>query len=104
MQEEAELLARLPHEKVRMLRVLEDPEGSLKRLVDALDHYHELTIVPYWPRCSRTHLEADVLRRGQALLLGGAETFFCDEALNLYRELGNDRGVSRALARLAGRR
>ena len=39
MQEEAELLGRLPHEKVRMLMVLEDPEGSLKRLVEALDRY-----------------------------------------------------------------
>jgi hypothetical protein len=58
-----------------MLRVLEDPEGSLKRLVDALDRYHELAIVPYWPRI-REHLEADVLRRGQALVLGGAEAFF----------------------------
>jgi DNA-binding transcriptional ArsR family regulator len=75
MQEEAELLGRLPHEKVRLLRVLEDPEGSLKRLVDALDRYHELTIVPFWPRI-REHLEADVLRRGQALVLGGAQTFF----------------------------
>ena len=75
MQEEAELLGRLPHEKVRMLGVLEDTEGSLKRLVDALDRYHELAIVPYWPRICE-HLEADVLRRGQALVLGGAEAFF----------------------------
>jgi DNA-binding CsgD family transcriptional regulator len=75
MREEAELLGRLPHEKVRMLGVLEDPEGSLKQLVDALDRYHELAIDPYWPRI-REHLEADVLRRGQALVLGGAETFF----------------------------
>src|SRR5215203_6850770 len=75
MQEEAELLGRPPHEKVRMLGVLEDPEGSLKRLVDALDRYHELAIVPYWPRI-REHLEADVLRRGQALVLGGAGAFF----------------------------
>src|SRR5215213_6131086 len=75
MQKEAELLGRLPHEKVRMLRVLEDPEGSLKRLVSALDRYHELAIVTYWPRI-REHLEADVLRRRQALVLGGAEAFF----------------------------
>jgi hypothetical protein len=75
MQEQAELLGRRPHEKVRMLRVLEDTEGTLKRLVDALDRYHELVIVPYWPRI-REHLEADVLRRGQALVLGGAEAFF----------------------------
>ena len=75
MQEQAELLGRRPHEKVRMLRVLEDTEGSLKRLVAALDHYYELVIVPYWSRI-REHLEADVLRRGQALVLGGAEAFF----------------------------
>jgi hypothetical protein len=75
MQGEAKLLSRLPHEKVRMQRVLDDPEGSLKRLVAALDRYHELAIGPYWPRI-REHLEADVLRRGQALVLGGAEAFF----------------------------
>jgi hypothetical protein len=68
MQKEAELLGRLPHKKVRMLRVLEDPEGSLKRLVSALDRYHELAIVPYWPRI-REHLEADVLKLGEALVL-----------------------------------
>ena len=75
MQGEAKVLSRLPHEKVRMQRVLDDPEGSLKRLVAALDRYHELAIGPYWPRI-REHLEADVLRRGQALVLGGAEAFF----------------------------
>jgi len=75
MQKEAELLGRLPHKKVRMLRVLEDPEGSLKRLVSALDRYHELAIVPYWPRI-REHLEADVLKLGEALVLSGAEMFF----------------------------
>jgi hypothetical protein len=58
-----------------MLRVLEHPVGSLKRLVDALDRYHELAIAPYWPRI-REHLEADVLRRERALVLGGAEAFF----------------------------
>jgi hypothetical protein len=72
---EAELLSRLPHEKVLMLRIREDPEGSLKRLVSALDRYHELAIVAYWPRI-REHLEADVLKRGEALVLSGAEMFF----------------------------
>jgi hypothetical protein len=62
MQGEAKVLSRLPHEKVRMQRVLDDPEGFLKRLVAALDRYHELAIGPYWPRI-REYLEADVLRR-----------------------------------------
>lgn len=72
VQEQSELLSRLPHEKERMLGVQEDPEGSLKKLVDALDRYHELAISPYWFRI-KEHLEGDVLRRGQALALGGAE-------------------------------
>jgi len=88
MRKEAELLGRLPQEKVRMLRVLEDPEGSLKQLVDALDRYHELAIDPYWPRI-RELLEADVLRRGQALVLGGAEAFFS----GLDRRVGYHEGV-----------
>jgi hypothetical protein len=53
MQEE-ELLGRLLHEKVRMLRVLEDPEGSLKWLVSALDRYHELAIAPLLVQDPRT--------------------------------------------------
>ena len=75
MRDEAELLDRLPREKERMLGVMADPESSLKRLVDALDRYHELAIAPYWPRIGE-HLEGDVLGRGRALALGGAETFF----------------------------
>lgn len=72
MREENDLLNQCPSEKERMLRVLEDPEGSLKRLVDALDRYHDLAIAPYWPRI-RGLLDGDTLRRGQALALGGAE-------------------------------
>jgi len=75
MQDQKELLDRLPHERERMLRVQEDPEGSLKRLLDALDRYHELAIAPYWPRI-RERLEGDMLRRGQALALGGAGMLF----------------------------
>ena len=63
----------LPPEKERLLGIyLEDPEGSLKRLVDTLLRYHELAISPYWPRM-REHLEGDTIRRGQALALGGVE-------------------------------
>lgn len=51
---------------------LGDPERSLKKLVDALRRYHELAVSPYWPRI-REHVEADTLRRGQALALGGVE-------------------------------
>lgn len=90
MRDEAELLDRLPCEKERMLTVMADPEGSLKRLVDALDRYHELAVAPYWTRI-REHLEGDVLGRGQALALGGAETFFS----NLDPSVGYGGGVLR---------
>jgi len=79
--EEVETLVRvekrlfgLPPEKERMLEIyLNDPEGSLKRLVDALRRYHDLAIAPYWPRM-RELLEGDTIKRGQALALGGVET------------------------------
>ena len=63
----------LPPEKERMLEIfLDDPEGSLKRLVDTLRRYHDLAILPYLPRM-REHLEGDTIRRGQALAFGGVE-------------------------------
>ena len=63
----------LSPEKERMLGIyLKDPEGSLRRLVDTLNRYHELAVSPYWPRMSE-HLEGDTIRRGQALALGGVE-------------------------------
>lgn len=78
--EEVELLVRVEKESFGLLleqeqmlvTYLKDPEGSLKRLVDALQRYHDLAIVPYWPRM-REHLEGDTLKRGQALALGGVE-------------------------------
>lgn len=73
MQEESTLLERFLSEKKRLLRVSEDPEGALRRLVDALGRYHELTIAPYWPRI-RELLDTDTLRRGQVLALGGPQT------------------------------
>ena len=86
VQDQKELLDRLPHEKERMMRVQEDPEGSLKRLVDALDRYHELAIAPYWSRI-RERLEGDMLRRGQALALGGAGMLFSGlDPSVIYRE------------------
>src|SRR5215207_11539739 len=64
----------LPPEKERLLEIhLNDPEGSLKRLVDTLRRYHELAIAPYWPRM-RELLEGDTLKRGQVLAIGGVET------------------------------
>jgi DNA-binding transcriptional ArsR family regulator len=51
---------------------LKDPEGSLRRLVDALGRYHDLAIAPHWPRI-REHLEGDAIKRGQALAMGGVE-------------------------------
>jgi DNA-binding transcriptional ArsR family regulator len=60
-------------EKEHMLEIyLSDPEGSLKRLVEALRRYHDLAIAPYWSRIHE-HLEADTIKRGQALALGGVE-------------------------------
>jgi DNA-binding transcriptional ArsR family regulator len=54
---------------------LRAPRVSLDRLADTLLRYHELAIAPYWPRM-RELLEGDVLKRGQALALGGAEALF----------------------------
>jgi DNA-binding transcriptional ArsR family regulator len=74
VQAEQELFGPVSPEKERQLGIyLSDPEGSLKRLVDALRRYHDLAIAPYWPRM-RELLEGDTLKRGQALALGGVET------------------------------
>jgi DNA-binding transcriptional ArsR family regulator len=73
IRKEKEQFGPLPTEKERLLETyLKDPEGSLKRLVDALRSYHDLAIAPYWPRM-REHLEGDTIKRGQALALGGVE-------------------------------
>jgi DNA-binding transcriptional ArsR family regulator len=70
---EEEQFGSLASEKERMLKTyLKDPEGSLNRLVDALDRYHDVALAPYWPRIQE-HLEGDTIRRGQALALGGVE-------------------------------
>src|ERR687897_1727605 len=70
---EKEQFGSLAPEKVRLLEIyLSDPEGSLKRLVDTLRRYHDLAIAPYWPRIHE-HLEADTIKRGQALAIGGVE-------------------------------
>jgi DNA-binding transcriptional ArsR family regulator len=73
MQVQQEQFDALSPEKARLLEIyLSDPEGSLKRLVDTLRRYHELAIAPYWPRIHE-HLEADTIKRGQALAIGGVE-------------------------------
>jgi DNA-binding transcriptional ArsR family regulator len=73
VQAQNEQFGPLSPEKARLLEIyLSDPEGSLKRLVDTLRRYHDLTIAPFWPRI-RGLLEADTLKRGQALALGGVE-------------------------------
>jgi DNA-binding transcriptional ArsR family regulator len=73
VQAEKDRFGPLAPEKERLLEIyLSDPEGSLKRLVDALQRYHDLAIAPYWPRIHE-HLEGDTIRRGQALALGGVE-------------------------------
>ncbi len=89
IQKEKEQFGHLQPEKEQLLGTyLNDPEGSLKRLVDTLRRYHDLTITPYWPRM-REHLEADTLRRGQALALGGVEALLS----GLSPKLGYSGGV-----------
>jgi hypothetical protein len=49
----------LPPEKTRLLEIyLRDPEGSLRKLVDALRRYHDLALAPYWPRMRERELPA----------------------------------------------
>ena len=73
VQTEKEQFGPLSPEKARLLEIyLSDPEGSLKRLVDTLQRYHDLSIAPYWQRIQE-HLEGDTIKRGQALALGGVE-------------------------------
>jgi DNA-binding transcriptional ArsR family regulator len=73
VQAQKEQFGPLSPEKARLLEIyLSDPEDSLKRLVDTLQRYHDLTIAPYWPRIQE-HLEGDTIKRGQALALGGVE-------------------------------
>src|SRR5215204_2938744 len=73
VQVEKEQFGPLSPEKARLLEIyLSNPEGSLKRLVDTLRRYHDLTIAPYWQRI-REHLEGDTIKRGQALAIGGVE-------------------------------
>src|ERR687898_1317568 len=79
----------LPPEKERMLGIyLKDPEGSLKRLVDALRRYHDLALAPYWPRIHE-HLEGDTLKRGQTLALGGVEALLS----NLHSKASYSGGI-----------
>ena len=73
IRKEREQFGPLPPAKERLLEVyLKDPEGTLRRLVDALRRYHGLAIAPCWPRM-REHLEGDTIKRGQALAFGGVE-------------------------------
>ena len=89
VQAEKEQFGPLSPEKTRLLEIyLSDPEGSLKRLVDTLRRYHDLAIAPYWPRI-RGLLEADTLKRGQALALGGVEALLS----NLHPKASYSGGV-----------
>jgi DNA-binding transcriptional ArsR family regulator len=73
MRKEKEQFGSLAPDKARLLEIyLKDPEGSLKRLVDALGRYYDVAFAPYWPRIQE-HLEGDLIKRGQALALGGVE-------------------------------
>jgi hypothetical protein len=65
---EKEQFGRLDPAQERLLEIyLNDPECSLKRLVDTLRRYHDLAIAPYWPRIQE-HLEGDTLSAGRHLL------------------------------------
>jgi DNA-binding transcriptional ArsR family regulator len=89
VQSEKEQFGPVAPEKERMLGIyLKEPEGSLKRLVDELRSYHDLTISPYWPRIHE-HLEGDMLKRGQALAIGGVEALLS----NLHPTVAYDEGV-----------
>jgi DNA-binding transcriptional ArsR family regulator len=89
VQAEKEQFGPLSPEKELMLEIyLSDPEGSLMRLVDTLQRYHDLTIAPYWQRIQE-HLEGDTLKRGQALALGGVEALLS----NLHPKASYSGGV-----------
>ena len=79
----------LPPEKERLLEIyLNDPDGSLKRLVDTLRRYHDLAITPYWQRIHELQ-EGDMIKRGQALALGGVEALLS----NLHPKASYSGGV-----------
>jgi DNA-binding transcriptional ArsR family regulator len=89
VQVEKEQFGPLSPEKARLLEIyLSNPEGSLKRLVDTLQRYHDLTIAPYWQRIQE-HLEGDTIKRGQALALGGVEALLS----NLHPKASYSGGV-----------
>jgi Family of unknown function (DUF5937) len=62
---------------------LKVPRRSLHRLADTLLRYHELVIAPYWSRMHEL-LEADILKRGQVLALGGAEALFSNLGTGIH--------------------
>jgi DNA-binding transcriptional ArsR family regulator len=89
VQVEKEQFGPVSPEKARLLEIyLSDPEGSLKRLIDTLQRYHDLSIAPYWQRIQE-HLEGDTIKRGQALALGGVE----DLLSNLHPKASYSGGV-----------
>lgn len=104
VREEGALLDLLPSERERMLRVSEDPEGALRRLVDALGRYHELAIAPYWSRIQKL-LDGDLLGRGRALALGGPEALLSGLAPKVVLCEGSLRldGAHEAVVESAGR-
>jgi DNA-binding transcriptional ArsR family regulator len=59
------------------LRMMEEPDALLPRLVEQMREYWKLTIEPHWPRIRALH-EADVSYRARQLALGGAELLFAD--------------------------
>jgi DNA-binding transcriptional ArsR family regulator len=94
-----------PDQRLVVECFLDDPVGSLGRLVETLVLYHELAIAPHWPRM-RALLEGDVLRRAQALAFGGPEALFADLHRSVrYREgtIEIDKECVRAEVRPSGR-
>jgi Bacterial regulatory protein, arsR family/Family of unknown function (DUF5937) len=65
-------------DRERLLRAyLADPKAALGRLAESLLSYHEIAMVPHWPRL-RVLLEGAVFERAQALTFGGPEALFDD--------------------------
>jgi DNA-binding transcriptional ArsR family regulator len=56
---------------------VDDPQGSLRRLTEALHAYWNATLAEHWPRL-RALLEGDVLYRAKRLALEGAGGLFGD--------------------------
>jgi DNA-binding transcriptional ArsR family regulator len=74
---DVEILVRNGNPRDSLQPYLEDPEGSVDRLADALTEFWEIAIEPDWPRV-QSLLEADILYRSRRLAEGGIDLLFSD--------------------------